>query len=93
MKGVVIVARRRTGTNWLSELITTNAHNLREILKPQTDRQGEFFRCLEDVIREIVSGSDLVQSLMKAVSIKKLISPTVTKSNGWPSAQGYTRRD
>ena len=49
MKGVAIVARPRTGTNWLSELITaaTNARNLREILDPQSDREGNFFRWLE----------------------------------------------
>lgn len=49
MRGVVIVARPRTGTNWLSELITamTDANNLREVLDPQSERHGNFFRWLE----------------------------------------------
>jgi hypothetical protein len=45
MRGLIIVTRQRTGTNWLRSLLarSTTGKNLGEVFHPQLTNQGNFF--------------------------------------------------
>lgn len=51
MKGIVIVARTRTGTNWLRELLSacSNGRNLGEVMRPDIRDPVNFFNWFENV--------------------------------------------